>query len=99
MRSNSRVAQVSFNTVTKLLVDAGGACAEYHDKAVREVESRRIQCDEFCSFCYAKQHRVGELLKNALEGVGDVWTWTAIDANSKLIVSYLVGGRDAGYAN
>lgn len=98
MRSVSRIAGVSINTVTKLLVDAGEACAEYHDKAVREVESRRVQCDEIWSFCYAKQRRVSDL-QNAPDGAGDVWTWTAIDADSKLIVSYLVGGRDAGYAN
>lgn len=98
MRSISRIAGVSINTVTKLLVDAGEACAEYHNKAVREVESRRVQCDEIWSFCYAK-HKNVDSAKAAPEGAGDVWTWTAIGAESKLIISYLVGGRDAGYAN
>ena len=54
MRSISRVADVSFNTVAKLLVDAGDACAEYHDEHVRDVKASRIQCDEIWSFCYAK---------------------------------------------
>jgi len=98
MRSISRVADVSINTVSGLLVDAGKACAEHHDHAVRNVRSKRIQADEIWSFCYAKQKNVATA-KAAPEQAGDVWTWTALDADSKLIVSYMVGGRDAGYAN
>ncbi len=98
MRSISRTVGVSINTVTKLLVDAGGACAAYHDEAVREVQAKRVQCDEIWSFCYAKQKNVATA-KAAPQEAGDLWTWTAIDADSKLIVSYLVGGRDAGYAH
>lgn len=97
MRSVSRVANVSINTVTKLLVDAGEACAEYHDKTVRDVNAQRIQCDEIWSFTYAKQKNV-KTAKAAPEDAGDVWTWTALDADSKMIVSYLVGGRDGQYA-
>ena len=97
MRSISRTVGVSINTVTKLLVEAGEACAEYHDKAVREVKSSRVQCDEIWSFCYAKQKNV-PLAKSAPEQAGDVWTWTALDPDSKLMISYLVGGRDSGYA-
>lgn len=97
MRSISRVVGVSINTVTKLLVEAGEACAAYHDKAVRNVKASRIQCDEIWSFCYAKQKNVASA-KAAPEEAGDVWTWTALDADSKMIVSYLVGGRDSGYA-
>ena len=97
MRSISRVVDVSINTVSKLLADAGEACAAFHDKAVRGVNSKRVQCDEIWSFCYAKQRNV-ETAKAAPEEAGDIWTWTALDADSKLIVSYLVGGRDAGYA-
>ena len=97
MRSVSRITGVSINTVTKLLVDAGEACAEYHDKTVRGVRAERIQCDEIWSFCYSKQKNV-ETAKSAPEGAGDVWTWTALDADSKMIVSYLVGGRDGRYA-
>lgn len=97
MRSISRVADVSINTVTKLLVDAGEACAKYHDEHVRAVKSARVQCDEIWSFCYAKQKNV-ERAMAAPDESGDVWTWTALDADSKLIVSYLVGGRDGDYA-
>ena len=97
MRSISRVVGVSINTVTKLLVEAGEACAAYHEETVREVKASRIQCDEIWSFCYAKQKNVAGA-KAAPAEAGDVWTWTALDADSKLIVSYLVGGRDSEYA-
>ncbi len=97
MRSISRVVGVSINTVTKMLVDAGEACAAYHDEHVRDVKAARVQCDEIWSFCYAKQKNVATA-KAAPEEAGDVWTWTALDADSKLIVSYLVGGRDSEYA-
>lgn len=98
MRSISRVVDVSFNTVAKLLADAGAACAAYHEATVHDVSAKRVQCDEIWSFCYAKQKNV-KAAKSAPEGAGDVWTWTALDADSKLIVSWLVGGRDAQYAN
>jgi IS1 family transposase len=97
MRSISRVVDVSINTVTKLLVDAGKACEEFHDKQVREVKASRVQCDEIWSFCYAKAKNV-KTAKNAPDEAGDVWTWTALDSDFKLIISWLVGGRDAGYA-
>lgn len=92
MRSISRVADVSINTVSKLLVEAGEACLSIHDEAVRNVKASRIQCDEIWSFCHAKQKNVAAA-KAAPEGAGDVWTWTAIDADTKLIVSYYVGDR------
>jgi len=98
MRSISHRADVSINTVSKLLVDAGKACAAYHDEAVRGVRASRVQCDEIWSFTYARQKSVNTA-KAAPGGAGDTWTWTAIDADSKLIVSWLVGGRDADYAN
>lgn len=97
MRSISRVADVSINTVSKLLAEAGEACLAIHDETVRNVPAKRVQCDEIWSFCYAKQANVAKATAAPAEA-GDVWTWTAIDADSKLIVSYLVGGRDAGYA-
>jgi len=97
MRSISRVADVSINTVSKLLVDAGNACIAIHNEMVQGVEASRVQCDEIWSFCYAKQKNVAKA-KDAPDGAGDVWTWTALDADTKLIVSYLVGGRDAEYA-
>ncbi len=92
MRSISRVCDVSFNSVVKLLVDAGKVCADFHDNAVRNVKSQRIQADEIWSFSYAKQKNVSAA-KSAPEGAGDVWTWTAIDADTKLIVSWHVGDR------
>lgn len=98
MRSISRVVDCSINTVTKLLEDAGKACAAYHDEHVRGVSAERVQCDEIWAYCYAKAKNVGSA-KAAPDGAGDVWTWTALDADSKLIVGDLVGGRDAEYAN
>jgi len=97
MRSISRVVGVSINTVTKLLIDAGTACAAYHDQHVRDVAAKRVQCDEIWSFAYAKAKNVATA-KAAPADAGDVWTWTALDADSKLIVSWLVGGRDSEYA-
>jgi IS1 family transposase len=98
MRSIARVTGASFNTVDKLLQDAGKACAAFHDTSVKGVKSQRVQCDEIWSFCYAKAKNLPNA-KNAPEGAGDVWTWTALDADSKLIVAWLVGGRDAECAN
>jgi IS1 family transposase len=97
MRSISRITGVSINTVTKLLEDAGRACLAYHLDNVRDVKAKRVQCDEIWSFVAAKQRNV-KAMKATVEGAGDAWTWTAIDADSKLIISYLVGGRDADYA-
>ena len=98
MRAVSRVVDVSINTVTKLLVDAGLVCARFHDEAVRNVKARQIQCDEIWSFNYAKARKV-PTAKAAPVWAGDIWTWTALDRDSKLIVSYLIGGRDSEYAN
>ncbi len=92
MRSISRVADVSINTVAKLLAEAGEACIALHDETIRNVKASRIQCDEIWSFTYAKQKNVGAA-KAAPEGAGDTWTWTALDSDSKLIVSWFVGDR------
>jgi IS1 family transposase len=97
MRSISRVVGVSPNTIDKLLAQAGMSCLRFHDRAVSDVKANKVQCDEIWSFCYAKARNVGTA-KAAPEGAGDVWTWTAIDSESKLILSWMVGGRDAGYA-
>ena len=97
IRAVTRLTGASKNTVTKLLIDAGKACAAYHDEHVRDLTSKRIQVDEIWSFTYAKQKNVG-VAKAAPEHAGDTWTWTAIDADTKLIASYLVGGRDGEYA-
>ena len=98
MRSISRVADVSINTVAKILEDAGEACGAFHYETVRGVKSKRVQCDEIWSFLYCKDKNV-KAAKAAPFAAGSVWTWTAIDAESKLIVSYMVGDRDAETAN
>ena len=98
LRSTSRITGASINTVTKLLVEVGRACQEYHDKNVRGLRTTRVECDEIWSFVYAKQKNVPEELRGQ-DGFGDVWTWVAIDANSKLTISWLVGERNAKYAN
>jgi IS1 family transposase len=93
MRSISRVADVSINTVNKLLVDAGNACTAFHAATVTGVKSRRVQCDEIWSFCYSEQSNTRP--EGSRIGRGDVWTWTALDADSKLIISWMVDDRDA----
>jgi IS1 family transposase len=97
MRSISRVVDVSINTVVKLLIDAGTACSEYQGKVFRNLPCKRIQCDEIWSFCYAKAKNVPES-KQGTFGYGDVWTWTAICADSKLIPSWYLGPRDLATA-
>ena len=92
MRSISRIADVSINTVSKLLVEAGEACLALHDEHVRDVKASRVQCDEIWSFCYAKAKNV-ETAKSAPDGAGDVWTWTALDSETKLMVAYFIGDR------
>ena len=94
MRSISRITGVSINTVTKLMTDAGKACAAYHDATVRNVNASNVQCDEIWSFCYAKDKNVATA-KAAPEGAGDVWTWTAIDRDHKMILAFEVGNRSA----
>ncbi|WP_188663344.1 DDE-type integrase/transposase/recombinase [Arenimonas soli] len=93
LRAASRLADCSINTVTKLLVDVGMACAEYQDRELRNLSCQRVQCDEVWSFVGCKQRNLPAERK-AESGVGDVWTWTAIDADSKLVLSWLVGDRD-----
>lgn len=93
IRAVTRLTSASKNTVIKLMIDAGKACAAYHDEHVRDLNSRRIQVDEIWSFTYAKQKNV-VAAKAAPDGAGDTWTWTAIDADSKFIASWFVGGRD-----
>jgi IS1 family transposase len=95
MRSISRVVGVSINTVAKLLAEAGQVCIDYHDEHVRGLNCKRIECDEIWSFIYSKEKNVPE---GAPPFAGDVWTWTALDADSKLICNWFIGGRDADYA-
>lgn len=98
MRSVSRVCDVSINTVAKTLVDAGNVCMSFHDEKVRGVTAKRVQVDEIWSFTAAKQKNVASM-KRPVDGAGDTWTWTAIDADTKLIAAWFVGGRDAECAN
>lgn len=93
MRSVSRLTDTSINTVSKLLVDMGRFCAGFHDAKVRGVEAKKVQVDEIWSFTAAKQKNVPNM-KSPVDGAGDTWTWTAIEADTKLIVSHFVGGRD-----
>jgi IS1 family transposase len=92
MRAVARSADVSFNTIAKMLADAGTVCAQMHDELVRSVTSKRVQCDEIWAFNYCKERNIATA-KAAPTDAGDIWTWTGIDADSKLIVSYLVGDR------
>jgi IS1 family transposase len=98
IRSIARVTGVSKNTIAKLIEDVGSACMAFHNDHVRDVKAKRIQVDEIWSFTYAKQKNV-PTAKAAPEGAGDTWTWTAIDADSKLVISWFVGGRDGDCAN
>jgi IS1 family transposase len=89
-----RMTGVAKNTILRLLADLGTACAEYQDKALRNLKCKRIQCDEIWQFCYAKQKNV-PADKQGQFGFGDVWTWVAIDADTKLVPSFMLGNRDA----
>jgi IS1 family transposase len=94
LRATARMCDVAFNTVLKFVPEIGEACFEYQDKAFRNLKCKRIQCDEIWSFCYAKEKNVPEEHKGEF-GYGDVWTWVAIDADTKLVPSFYVGNRDA----
>ena len=94
IRSTCRMTGAAMNTVLKLLADMGEVCVRYQDEHVRNIYSRRIQCDEIWSFCHAKARNVPDEKKGKF-GYGDVWTWTAIDADSKLAITWCIGGRDS----
>ncbi len=96
-RATARVCDVSKNTVMKLLVDLGEACVAYQDATLRNLPCRRIQCDEIWAFCHAKAKNVAPEHEGVF-GYGDVWTWTAIDADTKLVPSWLVGLRNGACA-
>jgi IS1 family transposase len=98
MRSIERAIGCSINTVDKLLRDAGEVALAYHDEHVRGVKAARVQCDEIWSFVHAKAKNARTSTRASDPSIGDCWTWTALDADSKLLISYLVGGRDAEYA-
>ena len=93
LRATSRIVDVSINTVTKLLIDVGKACQIFHDSTVHHIKSERVECDEIWSFVYSKNKNTPDDKKGT--GVGDVWTWVGIDAQTKLVISWYVGNRDA----
>jgi IS1 family transposase len=96
IRATCRLTGACKDAVLKLIRDMGAACAAFHNEAVRRVKVQRVQCDEVWSFCYAKEKNVP--VEKEGTGAGSVWTWIAIDADSKLVLSYLCGGRDAAWA-
>jgi IS1 family transposase len=98
IRSTSRMTGAARNTITTLLVQLGRACSDYQDRTLRNLPSRRVECDEIWSFCYAKARNVPERFRDQY-GYGDVWTWTAIDPDTKLVPTWLVGTREAADAH
>ncbi len=100
LRATARMTGVARMTVEKLLRDLGEACQAFHDKTVVGLTSKRVQCDEIWSFCYAKTRTITAKpsIREKHPDAGDVWTWTAIDADSKLVISWLVGGRGSAEA-
>src|SRR6476660_4974114 len=92
IRATVRVTGAAKNTVVKLLAEAGEACADFQDAAIRNLDTKRVECDEIWSFCYSKQKNVPEDFKGT-PGYGDIWTWVAIDADTKLIPTWVVGER------
>lgn len=97
IRATVRLTGVAKNTIVKLLVEAGAACTEYQDTALRNLPCRRMQCDKIWSLCYSKVKNVPEE-KRGHFGYADVWTWTALCADTKLVPSWMIGGRDSGTA-
>src|SRR6266403_1318157 len=97
IRATVRMTGIAKNTIVKLLAEVGTACERYQDRMLRALPCKRVQCDEVWSFCYAKQKNVPADLQGQF-GYGDVWTWTALCADTKLIASWRVGDRDAGIA-
>lgn len=97
IRSTARITGVAFNTVLKLIPAIGSACAKYQDKVLRNLPCKRIQVDEIFSFCYAKEKNLPERKKGEF-GFGDVWTWVAICADTKLVPCWMVGRRNGEYA-
>jgi IS1 family transposase len=93
LRSTVRLTGVHRTTIQKLLLRVGDAASKYQDETFRALQCKRVQCDEIWSFCYAKQKNVPMRLQSAF-GYGDVWTWTAMCADSKLVFAWLVGNRD-----
>src|SRR3984885_6360049 len=99
IRSTSRMTGVAKGTILRLLAEVGKACADYLDVTIRNVPTKRVQVDEIWNFCYAKQKNATQEMWDRVGYAGDVWTFTAIDADTKLVISWAVGRRDAGCAS
>src|SRR5881296_2720057 len=97
VRATARMTGVSKPTILKLLLDLGAACQKFRAETVHDLKTRRVECDEVWSFIHSKAKNV-PAAKRGLPGYGDVWTWTALDAESKLIISWAIGDRNAGTA-
>jgi IS1 family transposase len=97
IRATCRIMDVSKNTVAKLLIAVGNACQKFHDEKVVKLRSERVQCDEIWSFVASKEKNTS--IEQKEKGAGDAWTWVGMDADTKLIISWLVGNRDAEAAN
>jgi IS1 family transposase len=97
LRATARMTGVAFNTVLKLMEDVGDACAAYHDDTIRDLTCVRVQCDEIWSFVHAKERNLKPKYRG-LDGYGDLWTWVGIDADTKLLVSYVLGKRTPLFA-
>ena len=96
LRAVTRMTGVHRTTVMKLLCDLGRVCSEYQDKAFRNLQSKRVQCDEIWSFVYAKEKNCTK--EHKAKGAGDIWTWVALDPDSKLVPCWFIGQRHAGCA-
>jgi IS1 family transposase len=93
LRATARLTDTAINTVVNLMIDAGKACSAYQNKAMRNLGCKRLQCDEIWSFCGAKERNASPEKKR--QGWGDVWTWTALDSDTKLVPCWFIGNRDA----
>src|SRR5687767_8515082 len=97
IRSTVRITGVAKNTIQNLTIEVGQACLDYQDKVFKKLISKRVQCDEIWNFCYCKDKNVPDSMKGQ-PGIGSMWTWTAMDAETKLIFSWQLGARDAANA-
>src|SRR5262249_9691430 len=98
VRATVRITGASKNAIQRLTREIGEACLKFQDKMLRNLECKRMQCDEQWCFCYAKDRNLPDSMRG-MPGVGSMWTWVALDADSKLIVSWRIGARDVANAH
>lgn len=97
IRATTRITGVAKNTIQKLTKEVGQACLDFQDKVLKNLQTKRVQCDEIWCFCYCKEKNMPDSMRGD-PGVGSIWTWTAMDADTKLMISWQLGPRDAGNA-